>query len=365
MLLVFDDRAANAQHLGIEEDLRAWPQTFGVIAKNLNLQEGVGKDFTITLLRDTEVTPERIRQYYASLEVEEQKDGLLFLFSGHGSVSSDGGHYLMLHNRRKLARREIMNLMLRKNAALTVLITDSCGVGMDSPRRMISLPLDEPKGQLMCRSLFYFHRGIVDINSTESGSPAYGHAATGGNFGHAFRRLLYGADMHSEKVAQMLQETEEQQAWQDVTWTRFAKMLALEMQAVSEEQSDGPQQPHIYQLPGGFLGIRSRELPERGRPAGLAGVLVQDVMDGSPAQAIGVRSFDLSQPNVSQVDVIVAINGLPVQNLRDFVQTVDRSDGDLVLTLLNPITQEERLVRAKLDPHRDLFAETDSDVAND
>ena len=72
------------------------------------------------------------------------------------------------------------------------------------------------------------------------------------------------------------------------------------------------------------------------RPSG--GFLVLDVFNGSPAQKAGLETGD----------IIVEIDGKPVNSEEEFANTIDKADGEMSVTLIDirtqgTITQKVRL----------------------
>jgi Caspase domain len=347
ILMVFDDHANFAENLGIIKDKENWVRAFSTIGSNLKLQPG--EDFTLKVLSADEVTPENIRTYFDGLRLRPQEDGVFFLYCGHGIEDPQLGHVLQLHGNRQISRQENRQRIQVKEPALTVLITDSCSEQTPSLPKFYDLPA-EPKGQRMCKSLFYHHRGLVDINATQSGQLAFGHSQTGGNFSQAFRRLLYGATMNNAGTDAKLRRIDAENSWQDVTWSQFVGLLRNELQEISAVNQDAAQVPLVFSLPGGYLGVRTRNLEEQGRPEGIYGILVNEVQANSPAQQSGLLGFHVKSLEDIKAELIIAINGVPVRSIHDFEQLIDRGDGHVSLTLLDPFLGDKRTVATRLQP---------------
>jgi S1-C subfamily serine protease len=59
------------------------------------------------------------------------------------------------------------------------------------------------------------------------------------------------------------------------------------------------------------------------RRLGLKGVLVINVVEGSPAEAAGLRGLSRTPDGVALGDIVVGIGGTPVNNYDDFYNTLD------------------------------------------
>jgi 2-alkenal reductase len=80
--------------------------------------------------------------------------------------------------------------------------------------------------------------------------------------------------------------------------------------------------------------------------AGLTGVVVADVMRGSPAAEAGLRPVDRKTGEVG--DVIVAVNGRPVEAMGTFAAELDRAGIDSTAELTVQRDKKERKVRVKV-----------------
>jgi S1-C subfamily serine protease len=78
------------------------------------------------------------------------------------------------------------------------------------------------------------------------------------------------------------------------------------------------------------LGITSWD-DQRMAQWGLRGVLVRDVIDGGPAAKAGIRPTRATRDGNSPGDLILAVNGKPVNNTRDLYRILDQfKAGDVV-----------------------------------
>jgi 2-alkenal reductase len=96
-------------------------------------------------------------------------------------------------------------------------------------------------------------------------------------------------------------------------------------------------------LPG--IGINP-VLPDLVARAGISGVVVGEVMRGSPAAAAGLMPLD--RRNGTLGDVIVAVNGRRVESLSSFVSELDRVGIENTAELTVPRGEAERKVRVKV-----------------
>lgn len=96
-------------------------------------------------------------------------------------------------------------------------------------------------------------------------------------------------------------------------------------------------------LPG--IGIRAID-PVIAARAGITGVVIAEVLRGSPAAAAGLAPVDRSTGEVG--DVIVAVNGRPVEAMGTFAAELDRAGIDTQAELTVVRDRKERKVRVKV-----------------
>ena len=80
--------------------------------------------------------------------------------------------------------------------------------------------------------------------------------------------------------------------------------------------------------------------------AGLVGVVIARIQPNSPAARAGLRAFDPQTGNVG--DVIVAVNGRPVESLPNFASELDRVGVDEIAELAVIRDGKERRVKVKV-----------------
>jgi 2-alkenal reductase len=96
-------------------------------------------------------------------------------------------------------------------------------------------------------------------------------------------------------------------------------------------------------LPG--IGIRAVD-PVVAARAGLTGVVIADVMRGTPAAQAGLAPVDRKTGDVG--DIIVAVNGRPVETIGTFAAELDRAGIDSTAELTVVRGSKERKVRVKV-----------------
>ena len=80
--------------------------------------------------------------------------------------------------------------------------------------------------------------------------------------------------------------------------------------------------------------------------AGLSGVVIADVVRGSPAFEVGLRGLDRRTGEVG--DIIVAVNGKRIESLSGFVAELDKAGLDSMAELTVLRGDQERRLRVKV-----------------
>lgn len=80
--------------------------------------------YTIDVLTGKDVTPDKVLQYYAGLNVGSN-EALLFYYSGHGGYHRNKGHFLALTS-GPLFRKDLHAAMAKHGPRLAVVLTDCC-----------------------------------------------------------------------------------------------------------------------------------------------------------------------------------------------------------------------------------------------
>ena len=97
------------------------------------------------------------------------------------------------------------------------------------------------------------------------------------------------------------------------------------------------------------LGIGIVALPDRwARQIGVEGVVVQEVLPGSPAEDAGLRGLDTSRRRIVLGDVIVAVDGEPVRSDDELKHAFESAGDGEELTLTVERNGRERQVRVSV-----------------
>src|SRR5262249_1990844 len=143
-----------------------------------------------TVLQGADATPDRVLDYFKRLAIGSD-EAMLCYYSGHGATDPDRGHVLAM-NAGYLSRTRLREAMDRKQAGLSVLLTDCCS-------NKVKLPPVQPEVMAMqnekpMRDLFLRARGVVDITAATN-SPSWGGNLKGG----VFTRALWSAVMSATR----------------------------------------------------------------------------------------------------------------------------------------------------------------------
>lgn len=160
--------------------------------KDPNIGEGVDHDLGnvvstfFILLREGQLDHDRVAADEVSvaniLKAIEQisvkpDETLVFYWSGHGA-SDEQGHYLQMPSGGNLYRSTLLGAMKKKEARLTVLLTDCCNVYTDSkaglPPVAPASPDPKRKTSPLMEALLLTPSGVVDINAASPGEVALG-----------------------------------------------------------------------------------------------------------------------------------------------------------------------------------------------
>jgi hypothetical protein len=221
------------------------------------LKDGIPRArLELTILKDKDVTKDRILQYYRNLKADNS-DALLFYYAGHGATDPSKGHFLALQELKTqpLLRTDLRRAMQEKKPGLIVLLTDCCSqtykLSQDVKATQDASDVTTKVKELMnpvLRCLFFRHRGVVDITAADNNTSAFGDDLGGGVFTRTLGFLLYS------KVENLV-------AGQDkfVTWQTFFPRLqcatekaftswAKECRARGEKIDQSTQKPRALDL---------------------------------------------------------------------------------------------------------------------
>ena len=246
-------------------------------------------------------------------------DCLFFFFSGHGAYDSVSGQYFQLANGDRPFRSEVLEAMKRKNARLSVLVTDCCNKQQDIP----TLRPKPPGGVLMgtkgsrplFEKLFFEAKGVVDITAAEKDSfgfiyPSSALYENGINKGSVFTWIF---------CKMLIAERDSTKNWQQM-FEIVKKATNEDFQRLNMQDKQKELIPYAAALADDYrpssvtgnkprFGVRAEEMSDR------AGVRVTEVIYDSPGESSGLRLGD----------IIIEINGNPVRNEQDYIREVTNS----------------------------------------
>jgi hypothetical protein len=312
------------------------------------LEEGLPPDrYTVDILENGNDTPTKILHYYANLQTGPD-EALLFYYVGHGGMT-DKDHILTIEGDGKsqytyggnryyrLTRQAVVNAMRAKQPGLAVLLTACCSgyipergerniagsLGAAPPQKIVPAEM-----RPLLRSLFFEHRGVVDITAAAPGDLAIGIPKLGTIFTNELVGIALNGDPRQFNATGDF-----------VTWKAFHKALqkdmndfAMEVKHIQEEAKKAGKidkvQPELdVQLAYGFQLADEGKVPRpkwlfgvsENEYRGGTGVKLYTVFPNTPAEKAGLRVGD----------VIKTMNGQPIESNYDFTRTVDSSNGEL------------------------------------
>lgn len=303
----------------------------------------------ITIYKGSIATRQNILAYYRRLEVKPT-ESLLFFYAGHGIWRQDG-HVLQLRRSTDiLPRSELLNVMQAKGAQLTILITDTCSNYLDvsKTRDVPSVPPPPDPDPNVARSLFFRHRGVVDITAAKKGQEAFGDSEFGGLFTRALLDVMRKQGNELDRNRDSL-----------IGWDEFMPRVKIKTQSNYEDlqrrssgprapSSSGPQTPSILSglakpsvtvIPPTKwrLGIDTLNVAENG-------VLIHQVFRNTPAEWAGFQASEL----------LSEINGIEIKNGADFARIIDESPRMALLKcrLRDRNTGKTRQITVRIDKGR-------------
>jgi len=187
LLVVADNTAQGGKELGLDLD----GQNVAKIFQTALDSQGLKGRYTITTIKDGDVSPRNILKHYFELQNVGPNDALAFYYTGHGGFEVPDGHVLTT-SKGNLQHTALMNVMGRLHPKLMVVLTDCCsnasrggvdfpgGVKRDAVKQSINLK-KLGKGEV-CRDLFFRTQGIVNITAALTGTVAGGNRKMGGSY---------------------------------------------------------------------------------------------------------------------------------------------------------------------------------------
>lgn len=205
-----------------------------------------------------DLSPEDVFNYYEDLN-SHPDNRLVFCYSGHGEWEPNvrNGHFLRLPKGR-LYRRDVLRVITSKPSRAQFVITDCCAVFCDSAHIEGLFEMDAPMPDIhapntqVLDDLFFYHDGLVDLQSAECGTLSfYNESGLGNIFTNTFLERFgcgyYSLDTNEDDF---------------ITWREFVNHVAVRLQ----------QQPVVETIyrEDGEVEIRTHELQptlfHRGRP---------------------------------------------------------------------------------------------------
>jgi len=250
-------------------------------------------------LNGKDATPEAIRKYFDSLEMQPD-DSLLFYFSGHGAAHRTKGHFIAL-GRKAILRSDLLEGMKGKKPRLAICLTDCCaGYLPNKPEVPRAVTFD----WATLNSLFFRHRGVVDVNACTVGELAWCD-----DKGSLFTRALIA--LLRKSPIDLGGESKEFVHWQDfvahLTKQTQENFRKLKSDMPREFDENANQTPQAFLLPPHRFGVVGR--------AGDKGLVVERVYRGSPAESAGFK----------EGDVIVKVGEKEVRTSEQLREIIDKS----------------------------------------
>ena len=279
-----------------------------------------------------------------------RNDTICFYWVGHGAYDNKAGelkHYLKLPESQSdpiLYRSDILDALTKKQARLTVLITDSCNEYQRVPVKVDPSQLGptvapafepgmrEPTKENPLPLLFFRSRGIVDVNSASPDQRAV---------------VVEGGGIFSLILAEVLRPNYVvPQSWSDVfdrvdfQLESSLRYLLVDSKKLGDDSEDADLQQEVYRisLPG-----QGNNEQSFGGSADLSGGVPRENL--SLAGTLGgenTRYYDDSGPDWSERsnwypengDRIIGVNGVAVRNEPEYRQAVKDSPETITLTLI-------------------------------
>jgi len=298
----------------------------------------------IALERD-EIIPDKILQTISRIELSAE-DTLIFYYSGNAAgragtqddgtaklenaEAGNGGQFFQLKDEQgkpvELFRRTLLAQLKEKKARLTVLLTDCSNIEEVSSSNKTDS--DQKTGETLFppetlspifEALFMKPTGIVDITSSKRGEASFADS-TGKNRGSCFTAALMSLfEKHRNNGT--------------ITWSDFTAELKTEVhKSFLESHPQGfkfepplngivrqnTQTIEIYgELPGAqsVVAYQGPRFGVRAASIHSGGVRVTQIVPGGPGAKAG---FEVG-------DIILEINGKPIQNEEDYSKSIDDS----------------------------------------
>lgn len=227
VLLVIDtnsavNRGAGKLRGGMEANLKHLQDVINE-AYGANLEKFKGRVY-MNVLKDDDVTPDKIRKAYGTGTTATSESSLFFYYCGHGAFDKKKGHYLYTSG-GDITRTEIRNILNNTGARSIVMVTDCCSSygDFEPPARRV------PAKWKVFNKLFFKHTGIVDMTAATEGEFGWVNMVEGGFFTRSFCKYF------CEPPSGIRSDGEDG----EVTWDDFFGRVKEETMATFRKARDG------------------------------------------------------------------------------------------------------------------------------
>jgi hypothetical protein len=285
-----------------------------------------------------EITPDKILQTVNQIELTEG-DTLVFYYSGHAAHDAgNGGHYFQLRDEQRklleLQRRTLLAALKGKKARLTVLLTDCCnieekltGESKETQQTVVSPEKMSP----IFGALFIKPEGTVDITSSRRGEASFVDS-TAKKRGSCFTWPLVALlEKHRDN--------------ESLTWQEFTAELKIDVQNAFLDSH-----PEGFKFEPPLNGVALQKTQTIEVYGTLPGAAVQPV-NVNQGPRFGVRAINHfgggvrityvlpdgagAKAGFEVGDIILEINGTPIQNEQDYSKAVDDSPKKMTAKIIN------------------------------
>lgn len=319
--------------------------------------------YSIKEVRGAAIGPEAILEATRSLSVTAGEDTVVVYSATHGGYDPNQGSYLFFpRTRQSLTRSDLKAAIESKGARLSVLITESCnnvkaipGVRhFWAPAPSFQMPVPADFSPIF-HALFLSHVGFVDIASSKPGerSLCYPKLRSGRvtfvSRGAIFTEALLGAmSMRKDEAltwSQLIADVapvvrsdfrqyapdglEDEDEPDKIQWTQTVDLRSPGAWSPTDEEQ-------------GHANTRVR-LGATGQGIAGVGVKVVEVNGGSAAQKMGLEAGD----------VILAINGVKVEDNSEYVRLIKASGERIALDVRDVHTGNVVRLQGDLDDAQD------------